>query len=206
MRRVLSRVVLVFLCVAPAAAQADIYTFRDADGVVHYSNVPNDARFRLYAKEASGPHYPLLRDPSAPGSWRQRSSQYDVLINRSAAGNQLQPSLLRAVIVVESAFNARAVSRAGAKGLMQLLPGTARRYGVVDLFDPAQNVDAGAHYLRDLLARYHNNLELALAAYNAGEEAVDRHGGRIPPFRETQAYVPVVLKWYRQFQSPVEGG
>ena len=194
------------LCALPVVAHADIYKFIDEQGVVHYSNVPNDPRFRLYAHDRSGVSAALLREPGASGTWRARAAQYEHLINRSAAGNELQPALLRAVIVVESAFNARAVSRAGAKGLMQLLPGTARRYGVDDPFDAAQNVDAGAHYLRDLLTRYHNNLELALAAYNAGEEAVDRHGGRIPPFRETQEYVPQVLRWYRQFQVPVAGG
>ncbi len=197
---------LLALCAMPVVVQADIYKFTDEQGVVHYSNVPNDPRFRLYAHDRSGVSAAVLRAPQTAGSWRQRAAQYERLINLSAAGNALQPALLRAVIVVESAFNARAVSRAGAKGLMQLLPGTARRYGVDDPFDAAQNVDAGAHYLHDLLTRYHNNLELALAAYNAGEEAVDRHGGQIPPYRETREYVPEVLRWYHQFQAPVAGG
>jgi soluble lytic murein transglycosylase-like protein len=105
--------------------------------------------------------------------------------------------LVRAIIVVESAFNPKAVSRRGAVGLMQLLPETARRYGVSNAFDPQQNILAGTRYLRDLIARYGNNLELVLAAYNAGTDAVERYGKRIPPYSETRQYVPAVLSIYR---------
>jgi soluble lytic murein transglycosylase-like protein len=100
--------------------------------------------------------------------------------------------------VVESGFNPHAVSKKGAVGLMQLLPATARRYGVQNMNDPEQNIRAGAHYLRDLLARFDSNLELALAAYNAGEEAVERYGRHVPPFRETMSYVPSVMKVYQR--------
>ena len=189
-----------------APVHADIYTFTDADGVTHYTNVPTDPRFELLAREPVPERGLGAAQAIRAGTWRSRAVQYEGLIDRTAAGTEVQPALLRAVIVVESAFNPRAVSRAGAKGLMQLLPSTARRYGVEDSFDAAQNVAGGARYLRDLLKRYDNNLELVLAAYNAGEDAVDRHGGRVPPYRETRAYVPAVLKWYRQFQSPTTGG
>jgi soluble lytic murein transglycosylase-like protein len=109
----------------------------------------------------------------------------------------VEPNLLRAVIVVESGFNSRAVSKRGAVGLMQLMPATASRFGVSDLYDPKQNVHAGASYLKFLMDRFGHDVRLALAAYNAGEDAVERNGGRIPPFTETMAYVPKVLKIYR---------
>jgi len=99
--------------------------------------------------------------------------------------------------VVESGFNSNAVSKRGAVGLMQLMPATASRFGVFDLYDPRQNVRAGAQYLKFLIDRFGQDVKLALAAYNAGEEAVDRSGGRIPPYAETQAYVPKVLAVYR---------
>jgi soluble lytic murein transglycosylase-like protein len=104
---------------------------------------------------------------------------------------------LRAVIVVESGFNSRAVSKRGAVGLMQLMPATARRYGVRNPYDPGENIHAGARYLRDLKQRYGGDLTLVLAAYNAGEKAVEKHGRRIPPFAETRRYVPRVLGVYR---------
>ena len=110
---------------------------------------------------------------------------------------QLEPNLLRAVIVVESGFNSRAVSKRGAVGLMQLMPATASRFGVSNPFDPRQNVHAGARYLKFLIDRFGQDVRLALAAYNAGEDAVDRNGGQIPPFSETMAYVPRVLKIYK---------
>ncbi|HME37775.1 MAG TPA: lytic transglycosylase domain-containing protein [Steroidobacteraceae bacterium] len=177
-------------------AYADIYAFSDADGT-HYSNVPNDRRYALLLTEPQEPA-PRARADSA-GDWRHRAAAYSGLINEAARQAELQPALLRAVVAVESAFDPQAVSRKGAKGLMQLRPATARRYGVERPFDPAENLRGGAHYLSDLLKRYGSDLELALAAYNAGEDAVDRHGRAIPPFAETRAYVPAVLRMYRKF-------
>jgi soluble lytic murein transglycosylase-like protein len=109
--------------------------------------------------------------------------------------------LIQAVISVESGFNAYARSDKGAVGLMQLTPDTAHRYGVTNRLDPAQNIKAGARYLHDLLGMFHNDVRLALAAYNAGEQAVVRHGNRIPPFRETTAYVPRVLAYYKKYRA-----
>ena len=113
---------------------------------------------------------------------------------------------MRAVIVVESGFDAHAVSPKGAQGLMQLMPATARAYGARNARDPRQNVHAGARYLRYLMDRYANDLELALAAYNAGENAVDRHRGRVPPYGETQRYVPKVLRVYRALRDASSAG
>ncbi len=178
----------VFAVAGPV--RADIYAYTDDTGT-HYSNVPADDRYALYLKEERPPEF---RGPPR-GDWRTRASQYSELIERTAKETAISPSLLKAVIAVESSFEAAAVSPKGAQGLMQLHPRTARRYGVENAFDPEQNVRGGARYLADLVQRY-GTLELALAAYNAGEGAVERFGRRIPPFRETRAYVPAVLKVY----------
>lgn len=117
------------------------------------------------------------------------------IIQEAAERHSVDPALVRAVIQTESHWNPSAISRRGAVGLMQLIPGTAQRYGVTDVFNPKQNVDAGVRHLRTLLDRYSGNLDMALAAYNAGEGAVDRHRG-IPPFRETRNYVQKVTNAY----------
>ncbi len=119
----------------------------------------------------------------------------------AARETDVEPALIHAVIAVESGYNPAARSRYGALGLMQLMPGTARRYGVTNRLDPAQNIRGGARYLRDLMAMFDNDLQLVLAAYNAGEEAVIRHGRRIPPFRATVAFVPRVMGHYWKFRS-----
>lgn len=178
--------------VAGGVAHADIYSFTDSAGVTHFSNVPVDGRYRLLLAA------PAEEPQAKPGKWLSKSVDYDPMIERAARAVAVRPELVRAVIVVESAFNPRAVSKKGAQGLMQLNPKTARRYGVSNAFDPEQNITAGAHYLRDLLTRFGNDLELTLAAYNAGEDAVERYGRSIPPFSETRHYVPSVLKVYRK--------
>ena len=189
-------ILLIAALVPLSAARADIYSFVDEDGVTHYTNVPDDVRFVLFQKTGDDR---VVMSAERASSWRERAVSYSGLIDRTARRTSLQPALLKAVIAAESAFDPNAVSRAGAQGLMQLHPMTAKRYGVTNPFDPADNMDGGARYLHDLLRRFNNNLELALAAYNAGEEAVERHGRRIPPYAETQAYVPTVLKLYRRF-------
>jgi soluble lytic murein transglycosylase-like protein len=191
---------MILLAVAGSGvAHADIYSFVDDAGVTHFSNVPVDKRYRL-----------LLASPVEPAEnyrrWLAQSASYDPLIERAAASAAVRPELVRAVIVVESAFNPHAVSKRGAQGLMQLKPSTARRYGVSNAFDPEQNITAGAHYLRDLIERFGNNLELALAAYNAGEDAVERYGRSIPPFSETRQYVPNVMRVYRKLLAQQRSG
>lgn len=128
-------------------------------------------------------------------------AQYRELVAAAARHAAVDARLVHAVIAVESGYNPQAVSRKGALGLMQLMPATARRYGVGDARDPQQNLLGGARYLRDLLTLFNDDISLALAAYNAGENAVRRHGNRIPPIAETTAYVPKVLAIYRKLEN-----
>jgi soluble lytic murein transglycosylase-like protein len=182
------------LATTSVAATTKIYTYLDAQGLRHYTDIPDDNRYRLLSfapqdRTASGDRYDM--------QLLAKATQYDAIIEHAAVSSALEPNLLRAVIVVESGFNSRAVSKRGAVGLMQLMPATASRFGVSNPYDARQNVHAGARYLKFLIDRFGQNVRLALAAYNAGEDAVDRNGGQIPPFSETLAYVPRVLKIYQ---------
>jgi soluble lytic murein transglycosylase-like protein len=126
---------------------------------------------------------------------------FQKLILAAAAKYQLDPDLIHSVISIESNFNPKAVSPRNARGLMQLMPRTAEYLGVKNCFDPEQNIDAGARYLRDLLNKYKNNLTLALAAYNAGPDSVDKHGRRVPPYLETMKYVQRIAKTYAKLKA-----
>lgn len=189
---ILKLVTLAFMTTAGSAA-ADVYVFTDSNGITYFSNVPVDGRYELLISSSSvNPVEEAIFNPRM----LEKSASYDPIIERTATQRGVDAALLRAVIVVESGFDEKAVSHAGAEGLMQLMPATARHYGVTDSFDPLQNIDAGARYLSELIERYENDLELALAAYNAGEDAVERYGRQVPPFAETRRYVPKVLKIY----------
>lgn len=191
--RVVCGATAVLACLAlPPSTRADIYSRTDADGAVHLSNHATDPRFAVLVREPAPPR-PTPARPARPAGM-----PYAELVDEAARHQGLDSALLHAVIATESAHNADAVSPKGARGLMQLMPATAARYGVVDPHDPAQNIRGGSRYLRDLLERYDSDLRLTLAAYNAGENAVARHGNRIPPYRETQDYVVRVLERYRR--------
>lgn len=186
---------------ASVAAWADIYAYTADDGTVSLSNVPTDPRYSLLLA-ASG--QAVAATPSAvarKGKPDPARSGYDEVVDEISRAYGLESALLHAVISVESRYNPKAVSRKGAVGLMQLMPQTAKRYGVLDAFDPRQNLDGGARYLRDLLRMFNNNVGLALAAYNAGEQAVIKHGNRIPPYGETLRYVPLVLDSYERYRG-----
>jgi len=190
--------IATLLAASAAAAHSQIYTYVDADGLRHYTDVPDNNRYRLLIlsprdRTASGDRYDAML--------LARAGQYDSIIEKAATSASVESNLLRAVIVVESGFNSRAVSKRGAVGLMQLMPATATRFGVSNPYDPLQNVHAGARYLKFLIDRFGQDVSLALAAYNAGEDAVDRNGGQIPPFSETMAYVPRVLKIYQMLRN-----
>jgi len=181
---------------------ADIYTYTADDGTVSLSNVPTDERYTVLI---AAPEQALA---AAPGlsvrkgkSNMARKAGFDQMVDEVSRTYGMESALLHAVISVESHYNPKAVSNKGAAGLMQLMPQTAKRYGVVDAFDPLQNLDGGAQYLRDLLRMFNNNTSLALAAYNAGEHAVMKHGNRIPPYRETLNYVPRVLDFYQRYRN-----
>jgi len=178
-------VACAILGVHPGSARAQIYTWVDANGSMVLSNVPQGTNLGIAAFDV--PASPRLRAtrPVEPS----RSRSYDDLIETHASRNGVRTDLVRAVIQVESAFNARAMSNKGAMGLMQLMPATARQFGVRNAFDPSENVRGGVAYLRQLLDKYSGNERLALAAYNAGPGNVDRFGQTVPPFQETRDYV-----------------
>ena len=178
-----------------------IFSFIDEDGVEHISNVPEDRRYRLVIRDASEARIPLGRPGKSLISLPVENRPYHEEIHRASRDTGLDAALLHAVVTVESGYNRVAVSPKGATGLMQLMPATARRYGTVDPLNPAENVRAGARYLRDLLVMFDNNLELALAAYNAGENAVIRHGRKLPPYAETRRYVPMVVAHYNRLSQ-----
>ena len=187
-RRLLSTGCLTLAAVlgVSAPANAQIYSWRDQNGNLVLSNTqrpPEGTPSRAYP-------VPKAEGVLATTYVRyDRTTTYDDLIVEHAQLNGIRTDLVRAVVQVESAYNARATSPKGAMGLMQLMPATARRFGVRNPYNPAENVRAGVAYLRQLLDRYNNNEELALAAYNAGPGAVSKYGERIPPYRETQNYV-----------------
>jgi soluble lytic murein transglycosylase-like protein len=211
-------------CAATVAdVRADIYKYMDSKGNTYFTDAPlRGGKYRLEWKRESrslaGQNRERLRSlidrnqsdrtqvaPVAPvavggsseagRSLAARRARYERVIAAYAVRYGLTPELLHAVIRAESAYTHSAVSRAGAQGLMQLMPGTAARYGVKDSFNPVENVRAGAAYLRDLLDMFGQDLRLALAGYNAGENAVIRYGNRIPPYSETEGYVRKVLEY-----------
>jgi soluble lytic murein transglycosylase-like protein len=194
----LAFLIATLLTASAAAASSKIYAYVDADGVRHYTDVPDNS---LYRRLFLSPHDRTASGDRYDSMLLARSGQYDSIIETAAISASVEPNLLRAVIVVESGFNSRAVSKRGAIGLMQLMPATASRYGVSNPYDPRENVHAGARYLKFLMDRFGQDVRLALAAYNAGEQAVDRNGGHVPPFTETLAYVPRVLKIYRMLKD-----
>lgn len=174
----------------PLTSWADIYKLIDENGVIHFSNVPTaQGNWKLIIKEKRvhfnlGPNF----------------SKFDPLILKAAKKYNVDYALVKAVIKAESNFNPRAISRVGAKGLMQLMPETADFLKVSDSFHPEDNIDGGVRYLRYLLKLFNGNLPLSLAAYNAGEKAVFRYNG-IPPYRETQTYVKRVQQYFREFSG-----
>jgi soluble lytic murein transglycosylase len=181
---------LLLLLVTGAAA--DIYKYVDADGVVHFTNDPPTKKFKLYrrenvmAKSRQG-------GPAIPSSYRSIISHYSQKYS-------LEEGLVHAVIKAESNYNSAAVSKKGALGMMQLMPGTARLLNVDNPLDAEENIGGGSRYLRQMLNEFNGNLDFAIAAYNAGPNAVKRHGG-IPPYEETRTYVKRVkqyLSTYRQ--------
>lgn len=182
----------VFTAPTRHSIYTNIYTYTDSLGVKHFTNIPTGSqRYQLALRT----HFIGL----SPDLTTHRSA-YDRIVVDASRAYQVDQALVRAMIHAESAFNPMAISPKGAVGLMQLMPDTANRYGVRDSFDPSDNVHGGVHYLRDLLDMFDNNLTLAIAAYNAGENAVTRYGG-VPPYAETTRYVQKVLSLHNRYQN-----
>lgn len=184
-------VALCFLFLFSGPAAAHIYRYVDQDGVLHFTNTPTDPGYSLYMREESR---------NSGGGNTLDSQIFDPIIREAGTRHGLDFSLIKAVIRTESGFNPRAVSKKGAKGLMQIMPENFKDLSVKDPFDPSQNIMAGALYLKRLLTRYKDKLSLALAAYNAGPAAVDKYQ-QIPPYEETMAYVRKVMAFYSQYKK-----
>lgn len=195
-QRVPLMLALVGALICTTVLYAKIYAYWNDDARLIFSNVPTDARYE-----------PLTQVPSevsggpAPDPHPGREESLHAIIQEAAHLYGLDTALLHAIIVVESGYDPRAVSRKGAIGLMQLMPQTAHRYGVVDPYDPSQNIRGGAQHLKYLLRRFDDDVELSVAAYNAGEQAVIERDGNIPPYPETQRYVLKVLEHYARLRA-----
>lgn len=177
--------------VRPASALADIYSFVDSEGVLHFTNVPNDNRYRVFLRT-----YKSLKQTPYAGDVKK----YDPIIHAACQRFGVDRDLVRAVIKAESSFNYRAISPKGAQGLMQLMPQTAQEMSVFDPFDPVENIYGGVRYLKQLLSRFDGKLPLALAAYNAGPEKVADQK-QIPMIKETQDYVQRVLMYFQNYKK-----
>jgi len=211
----------------PFAASADIYVLVEPSGHKRFSNQPDDPRYRLFLKEPTeyklkparalgamrNPGDYRLRNPSArqPDPYDNpllKGRPFQGHVQSAAKANEVDPALVHAVIAAESNYNPKAVSNKGAIGLMQIMPDTGRRFGakVKDLYSPGRNIAVGVRYLAELIEMFDGNIELALASYNAGEQAVMRFGRKIPPYPETRAYVPRVLRYYEQLKPTYSAG
>jgi len=186
---------LLLMTVAPV--RADIYRYEDDEGIVHFTDAPTDRRFKVFMRD-------LKKDKQLRTKLQFSSSvnpaEYDSIIASCATKYGVNPCLIKAVIHAESGYNPNAVSRKGASGLMQLMPGTARSLKVNNSFDPQDNVEGGVKYLRFLLDTFRGDVSLAVAAYNAGLNKVARYGG-IPPYNETRTYVNRVLSYMQSYQA-----
>ena len=189
----------MLLCFS-AAIHADVYKYVDKYGRITYTDKPGKGNYVRLIKTWKGwAAQPYARLNSA--NFAKNRQKFSPTVDYAAERYNLPKSLLHAVITAESAYDPAAVSIAGAVGLMQLMPETARRYGVKNRKDPYENIHGGSRYLRDLLDMFNNDMTLALAAYNAGEGAVKKYGNKVPPFAETQNYVRKVQEYYRQYNK-----
>lgn len=182
-------VLLILMGFAAAPALGDIYMYRDSDGVMHFTNTPSSPQYRVYIRT----HKPRFYTPPDV-------DRYDRIIQEAARRHGIDFFLVKAIIQAESSFNPRAVSKKGARGLMQIMPQNYATLNIEDPFDPQQNIMGGTRYFRALYDRYEGKLALSLSAYNAGPTIVDRYQ-RIPPIPETERYVEKVMRFYRHYKN-----
>ncbi len=197
MKVIVALVMLFCLFFLNTTSSAGIYRYVDDKGVVHFTNLPRDPKFKLYIRENKED---IGNDNhSSSVSYIKDSNQYDPLISELSKKYQVDFALIKAMIRTESGFNPFAVSRKGAKGLMQLMPETALRMNVSNVFNPRENIEGGVRYFKYLLSLFNDDLRLSLAAYNAGENVVGELRS-IPPYRETADYVKRVLSYYQSYR------
>lgn len=194
----LSILIISILTLYSLSGYADIYKYVDKHGRVILTDTPKHSGYKQLVKTWKG-----WEEAKVPKNfnWAKNQKKFDPTIRTVAKTYKLPHTLLHAVITAESSYNPDAVSKAGAVGLMQLMPETAKQYGVSNRRDPRQNIYGGSRYLRYLLKLFKNDLSLALAAYNAGEGTVKRYGNKIPPYKETRNYVKKVIKYYKKYRS-----
>ncbi len=171
----------------PYLARADIYSYVDKNGTIHFTNLPTSNRYQLFRKDKRSTRH-------------SNNKRYDQLIREISQRHNINPALVKAVIKAESDFDPNAVSKKGARGLMQLMPKTLKDLKVSDPFHPGENINGGVRFLKRLLKRFNNNLTLTLAAYNAGAKTVERYDD-IPPYQETQLYVKKVLNYFDRYRQ-----
>ncbi|MCJ7786512.1 MAG: lytic transglycosylase domain-containing protein [Desulfobacterales bacterium] len=195
MNYIVTLLILFCLFFLTSPSSAGIYRYEDENGVIHFTNCPRDPKFKLYIRESKED----VGDGKSSFSYIRDSNQYDSLISEFSKKYQVDFALIKAIIRAESGFNSAAVSRKGAKGLMQLMPGTASRLNVSNSFNPRENIEGGVRYFKYLLSLFNDDLRLSLAAYNAGENVV-AEARSIPPYRETVDYVRKVLSYYQSYR------
>ncbi len=197
MKYIVTLVIFFFIFFLVASSSAGIYKYVDEKGVIHFTNCPRDPKFKLYIRESKED----VGDENQSSSvyYIKDSKQYDSLISELSKKYQVDFALIKAMIRAESGFNPSAVSRKGAKGLMQLMPDTALRMNVSNIFNPRENIEGGVRYFKYLLSLFNNDLRLSLAAYNAGENVVGELRS-IPPYRETIDYVKKVMNYYQSYK------
>lgn len=187
--------ILTFMA-APFYSYADIYKYVDENGILHFTDTPvTGHKVEIFIKDLSKKNVNYL----SSGYSSYYSDDFNDIIEKAASAHDISSSLIKAMIKVESNFNPNAVSPKGAKGLMQIMPGTMKDLNIDNPFNPYENVMGGTRYIRELLLRFNNELTLALAAYNAGPSAVEKYKN-IPPYEETIGYVQKVLHFHRMYQ------
>jgi len=196
MRYIVTLILFFCLLIHSTPSSAGIYRYEDENGVIHFTNCPRDSKFKLYIRENKDDVGEETKTVSL--QYTKDSDYYDALISECSKKYEVDFALIKAIIRAESGFNPSAVSRKGAKGLMQLMPATASRMNVSNVFSPKENIEGGVRYFKHLLILFNNDLRLSLAAYNAGENVVSELR-TIPPYRETVDYVRKVLNFYQSY-------